>query len=165
MGFLSGLTKTLFGGTDKSSQKATLKQNEDTQQYIRQVTDQARGDVSRIIPRAAEAGQKGYNAALDLSQASAPMQIDALRGGNQAAQQALLAGLGGFNAGIMGQPMPQLNIQQANLPDYASLFAGIQRPQYNTPTDVVNPPPQNMGMITLPGGQQIPANLLGGAFF
>jgi hypothetical protein len=160
---MSGLVKTLFGGTDKSAQKAQTASNVESREYTREVTDQARGDISRILPQAAAMGDRGFTAALDLAQQSAPAQIQAFQSGNQGAQQALLSGLSGFNAGILGQPMAPLQMQQAQMPDMQALFAAMQRPQYNASTDAALAVQPNRFM--LPGGSSIPPNLLGGMNF
>lgn len=93
---------TFFGGAEKKAGKALEKSGEESQEFIRQGIEQAKGEISPLFAGARQAGQQGFQGALDVFRQTLPQQSQAFQGGNVAAQQALLAGLPQFQNAILG---------------------------------------------------------------
>lgn len=87
---MSKFAKTLFGGADRSAQRATQAQNEQARSYIEQQLGQGRNYLA---------------GAFDLYSGALPQQINALNQGYGAAQAQLLSGLPVFQNAIMGGPV------------------------------------------------------------
>ena len=139
---MSGIFKSLFGGTDDSSQQAQIAQNQQVLALQERLAKQARGDVAGIFPGVRQSAQEGYQAALDLMGQSIPQQAGLFQGGNVAAQNTLLAGLPQQNNAIMGNPIDLSGLQptqqayntdfmQQRLPERAAIPAsgGATNPQ------------------------------------
>lgn len=124
MGFVKD---TFFGGAEKKAarqQQASLKES---QELVRQGTEQARRDILNLYPQAQQNILAGLGSAVDLLQSSYPAQAQAFQQGNVAAQNLLAGSLPQFRNAILGGPVdysfaqpvtigiPQM---QVNLPDY-----------------------------------------------
>jgi len=94
--------KSLFGGADKSAQNATIAQNKEGRDFVRQQLAQTRGDIFGNFPLAQDARREGYQSAIDLFGQSAPARINPLIQGNMNAQTSLLAGLPQIRNAILG---------------------------------------------------------------
>jgi hypothetical protein len=102
--------KTLFGGVDRSGQKETAKQNAFSRQYTHDLYDTGRRDLQASQANIARMLAGGYGGALNVMRSAIPQQLNTVRDSNFAAQQAVLAGLQGSRAALLG-----------GRPNYASL--------------------------------------------
>lgn len=109
---MSSVVKTLFGGTDDSSQEAQIRANAEAAAFAKEMAAQARGDVMKYVPKGTSAARQGFQSAFDLTTKTAPQAMGALRGGHIRAQEALLAGLPQMQNALMGLPtdMSGLNV-------------------------------------------------------
>lgn len=108
--------KSLFGGTDDSAQKYTMRQNAASQDYIKQQTGQAQNYLSGVLPQMQNAMYQGFQGAADMYGQAAPQQLQALQQGNMAAQRYLLGGLPAFQAAIMGDQFDMGQFAQSMQP-------------------------------------------------
>jgi len=99
-----GLFDFLFGGTDTSSQDATLEANAQAIELIRQQGERARSDVLGIFPQAQQAQTQGFQGALDVLGQTIPQQANVFQQGFTGAQDVLKAGLASRNNAILGLP-------------------------------------------------------------
>ena len=118
----------LFGGTDDSSQKAQISQNQQVLALQEKLAKQARGDVTGIFPGVRQSAQEGFQGALDLMGQTVPQQAALFQGGNVAAQNTLLAGLPQQNNAILGNPIDLSGLQPTQLA-YNTDFTQQQRPE------------------------------------
>jgi len=102
---MSKIGKTLFGGTDRSAQRATQAQNQLSQQFIKAQEGRTQNFLSGALPGMQNATYQGFQGAADVVGSLAPQQINALQQGNVAAQQQLIQGLPAFQRALMGQPL------------------------------------------------------------
>lgn len=134
---MSGVVDTLFGGVDDSGQRANLRQNEQSRQYIQQQHGLARNDISAAYNPMAQALTGGYQGALDVYGQFAPQQLNALGQGNYNAQQQIMAGLPAFQQALMGTPINMSRVFQPQQITYdPSMFQRqlpqtVASPQYN----------------------------------
>jgi flagellar biosynthesis/type III secretory pathway protein FliH len=148
---MSKIGKTLFGGTDRSAQRATQAQNQLSQQFIKAQEGRAQDYLSGAMPRMQDATYQGFQGAADVVGSLAPQQINALQQGNVAAQQQLIQGLPAFQRALMGQPLnynPQAFQAQVN----PALF---QRQVFNPMAQMQGAPQQQPSMPQMPGGQNM----------
>ena len=103
MGFFSDL----FGGTDRSAQKAQTRSNAQTQDFIEQQSALARNDLLRLFPQAEQATRAGTQAALDVFGQTIPQQFGAFERGNMNAQNMIAEGIRGSRAALMGTPFQE----------------------------------------------------------
>jgi len=131
MGFLSGLTEKVFGGTDNSQQKLQQAANAKTQAWIEQQAALARGDANYLYPQGDYARDTGINAAMALMGNSMPTQMGMYQNGNIAAQQMLLAGMPQYQNAILGMPVNNQALQpyQSAMPDSSAYKQ--QLPNFN----------------------------------
>lgn len=152
---MSKIGKTLFGGTDRSAQRATQAQNQLSQQFIQAQEGRAQDFLSGALPQMQNATFQGFQGAADVVGSMAPQQISAMQQGNVAAQQYLMGGLPAFQRALMGQPLnynPQTFQAQVN----PALF---QRQVFNPMAQqpMAQPMPQGMPQ-SQSYNQQMPAN-------
>lgn len=133
MGFLSGLSEKLFGGTDNSAQKAQMAANQKSQEYIERMMNLGRGDANALYSQGDFARNQGINAAMALMGNSMPTQMGMFQDGNVSAQMQLLAGLPQYQNAILGMPvdnsalqptrlaMPDASAYQQRLPDFGNM--------------------------------------------
>lgn len=100
-----GLLSDLLGGTDDSAQKETIRQNQATQEFIKQQTEKARQDALTLFPASQETVRQGFQGALDIFGQSMPQQRELMQQGNIDAQNLQAAGLGAFRDAILGNPV------------------------------------------------------------
>lgn len=154
MGFLSGVTKSLFGGTDDTAIKEQQKANDRSQAYIQQQTGLARTDANQLFQQGDYARNLGINLAMALMGQALPQQFSLLQGGQGDYENAIL----GNQAKPSQYAMPQVPMTQ--LPNFGQSWnigtgqAGAQ------PTPQAQQNPQ-MGS---PEMSQMLAQLLGGRF-
>jgi hypothetical protein len=128
---MSSVVKTLFGGTDTSSQKAQIAANREAADFAREMAAQARGDVMQYVPKGNMAARQGFQSAFDLTTKTAPRMMDATRGGHIRAQEALLAGLPQMQNALMGLPvdLSGLNVSSFGAGD-ADIFRDAPLPNF-----------------------------------
>jgi hypothetical protein len=131
MGFLSGITNSLFGGTDDSGIKAQQKSNDASQAYIRQQTGQARGDAGQLYQQGDYARNLGINLAMALMGQALPQQYRQLQAGQGDYQNAILGNqdgtIGGTPFSFMQGVQPQASPVQ--LPDFKQTWNFSNNPQ------------------------------------
>lgn len=149
---MGSLVKKVMGGTDKSSLKAQQAANEQSQRYIQDTVNQARGESKDLFGGATRNRNMGYQQGLDVLGQSMPQQADLFSQGNYGAQQALLGGMDPFRQAIMGQPVDTSQMQAQRF-NYDPSFMQQQLPQFQNPVDMLGGgPAQEQG----PGmGQRI----------
>mgnify|MGYP003441492395 CR=1 FL=1 len=137
MGFLSGITKNLFGGSDDSGIKEQQRANDRSQAYIEQQTGLARGDANSLYQQGDYARNLGINLAMALMGQALPMQQRQLQAGQADYQNAILGnqdGTLGFGTPFtyMQGSMPQA--YNAQLPSFGQTWnVGSTAAQPNAP--------------------------------
>ncbi len=126
MGFVKD---NFFGGASKKAAEAQQKGLEKGQEFVRTGTKEARADLFRLFPQAQQAGQQGFQGAIDVFGQTLPQQAQAFQGGNIAAQQALLAGQPQFQSAILGGPVDLSGLQPFRSQPVDFSFAQQQLPQ------------------------------------
>ena len=166
MGFLSGLTEKVFGGTDNSAQKAQIAANQRTQEFIERMAGLNRADANYLYPQGDYARNQTINAAMALLGNSMPTQMGMYQDGNVAAQMQLLAGLPQYQNAILGLP-----VNNAALQPYRAAMPDPSAYQQRLPDFGMAPAPQpgqpwgSNQVQSQPVGQQIPlAMMLGGRY-
>ena len=91
-------------------------------------TKQARDDLFRLFPSAQEAGQQGFQGALDVFNQSVPAQQQAFQGGNVAAQNQILAGLPQIQNALFGNQVDLSQLQAYNPQQQDMSFLNQQLP-------------------------------------
>ena len=129
---MSSVIKSLFGGTDRSSQQAQMQSNADTLGFIKQQGRQSRGDSIALGQAGFENRNLGNQAALDVLAQTIPQQFDAFSQGNTGAQSTLLAGLPQINNAILGLPVDMSGLQPQRI-NYDTGFANQQLPNFVNP--------------------------------
>lgn len=110
----------LLGGVDDSGQKGQILANREAQELIRQKGEAARRDVLSLFPASEANLESGFGSAADIIRKATPTRINAVRQGNENAQETMIQGLIGFKDAILG------NDQEWN-PE--SLMRGVKSPQ------------------------------------
>lgn len=162
MGFFSGISEKIFGGTDNSAQKETLKSNERRQQFIEDQTGLAIQDIAQLYPMGDQYRNDAYNKAMALIGNAAIPQMDYFQQGNVGAQQMLINSMPQYQNALFGMPvdysqfqpvqmqLPSPSAFQASLPDiseargpWASLAYDITSRQAPEPEATVSTQPVN----------------------
>lgn len=179
MGFLSGLTEKVFGGTDNSAQKAQQQANARSQAFIEEQSRLARGDANYLYPQGDYARNQGINAAMALMGNSMPTQMGMFQDGNVSAQMQLLAGLPQYQNAILGMPvnnaalqptrlsMPDSSFYRQQLPDFGMAQAPQPGQSWGDPPSAqpMQMPQQPMPQQSQGINPQMLAMLLGGGRF
>lgn len=120
---MSWVKDNVFGGAAKDAAKQQTRALEQAQDYTREATQQARGDIMDLFPQAQAASNAGYQQALNMFGQAAPQQMQMAQQGNQNAQATLLAGLPQMNNALLGMPVDYSALQQQNVTYDPSLFS------------------------------------------
>jgi len=161
---MSFIKDVFFGGAEKKAAEAQAEALGQSQEFIKQGIEQARGAAIPLFNAAGQNVQQGFQGALDVFGQTIPQQFQAFQGGNVGAQEALLSGLGQQQAAILGQQLnpnalqaqtlnlPDFSTFQQQLPDFTSInqALGINQPPANTPTSTPFIPGQAAD-VGLPG--------------
>jgi len=137
MGFLSDVTKSIFGGTDKTGINEQKDANARSQAYIQQQTGLARGDANSLYQQGDYARNLGINLAMALMGQSLPQQQRQLQMGQADYQNAILGNQDGtLGSGTpfsyMPGSMPQAYTTQ--LPNFGQTWnVGSTTAQQNAP--------------------------------
>jgi hypothetical protein len=176
MGFLSGLTEKIFGGTDNSAQKAQQQSNAASQAFIEEQSRLARGDANYLYPQGDYARNRGINAAMALMGRAMPYQMGAFQNGNVEAQNRLLAGMPQYQNSILGMPvdnqelqpyrmgMPDSSFYRQQLPDFGMAQAPQAGQSWGQPTAAVTGQQPQPGRPQQEQVGQLLAMMLGGGF-
>ncbi len=148
MGFLSGITDSLFGDDGKKQSRRQNQENIANREFIREGTDAARAEIDKYWPQAQADRLFGYQGAQDIMQQFVPQQMAAFQQGNQQAQ------------GTVGAtPQQQYNARMGLPVDYGFLQP---QDQYQPNFDFLNQPlqaPQPEPAQAQPQAQDPLANL------
>ncbi len=125
----SGVTDTIFGHEDDSSQKAQIAQNAAAKDLIERNSIQARKDALDLFPTSDINRNLGLQAAFNIMGGTIPQQFDTIRQGNVGAQQALLAGLPQIQNAIMGKKVDLSGLMPQSI-DVDTSFAQQQVPAF-----------------------------------
>lgn len=146
MGFLSGITKNLFGGSDDSGIKEQQRANDRSQAYIEQQTGLARGDANSLYQQGDYARNLGINLAMALMGQALPQQFGILQRGQGDYQNAIL----GNQDGTMGSGTP-FTYMPGGLPQVTPM----QLPNFNQTWNVgTGSPAQGFSQQAMTQGQQ-----------
>jgi len=147
----------------KKAAKASEKSAATAAKETRRAADEARADVNKLFPQAQIAGQRGFQAALDVFGQSVPAQQQAFQGGNVAAQQQILNGLPQIQNALFGNQvdLSQLQAYQAPQQDYS--FLQQQLPKFGDSYAQEQPPVKPDIGYLLGGGGTVRPGDLGGA--
>lgn len=157
---MGGIVDLIFGGSDDSAQQGQNQANAAQIALARELAQQARGDVTRIIPIADENRNLGFQAALDVFGQGTGQQLDVFQQGNVGAQQAALAGVPQFQNAILGRPTDLSGLQPQQL-DFDPSFLNQILPDFFT--GVTDQTGTGAGGDTIPGGAGGAAGGLGGS--
>lgn len=140
--------------SNRASKKAAKAQSRGQDKALaatEQAVAQARRDAIPLFESGFQNQQQGFQGALDIFGQTIPGQINAFQGGNQNAQNTLLAGLDPQIAAILGgninlgglqaqqAPTPDMSIFQQQLPQFTGINAALN---INQPVDVNSGQPQ-----------------------
>lgn len=95
--------------------------------YMSQQNDQARADINRLFPQAAQARNQGYQQSMDLLSSAMPLTIGAVQQGNMNAQNTIAGSMPQMQNAILGNAPIDYSFmqpQQVNV-DYQSMLAGL----------------------------------------
>lgn len=136
---------TFFGGAEKDAAKKQQQGIEAGQDFIRQGTAQARGDIQNIFPSIQQLLQQGYQGASNIFGQALPQQADTFQAGNMAAQQQIAQGMPQFQNAILGGQVDYSQFQPTQLqqPDFG--FLQNQQFEVNNPFAVPIPDPATVG--------------------
>ena len=127
---MSIIKDTFFGGAEKKASKASQKGIERGMADIKAGTEQARADINRLFPQAQQAGQQGFQGAMDVFNQSINPQMQAFQGGNVAAQNQILAGLPQMQNAILGNQIDYSGLQAYEAPQQDLSFMNQQLPYF-----------------------------------
>ncbi len=138
-----GFIRTNFlGGAEKKAAKKQQQGIEAGQDFIRQGTAQARGDIQNIFPAAQQALTGGFQGASNIFGQAIPQQANVFQQGKVAAQQQIAQGLPQFQNAILGRAIDFGQFQPTTLPQPD--FSFLQNQQFQT-TNPFAPQPQAIG--------------------
>lgn len=143
----------------KSAVRAQEQAGDKASSQLKDATNQARGDLSKLFPAAQQNSQQGYQGALDVFKQALPQQANTFQSGNVAAQNQLLAGLPQFQNAILGAPVDYSQFQATQLQQPSFDFAN-QQLQF---TDPYAKPAQQQFEANQVGFNQQAMNNIGGA--
>ena len=154
---MSKAVKTVFGGSDDSSQKAQVEQNQLATRLAAERAKEARADVSALFPAADVNRNLGLQSALDVIGQTTPQQLSAFQQGNVGAQQQLLAGLPQIQNALLGRPVDLSGLQTQTLPIDTG-FTQRQLPQFTSSTSALATGDPASAPATAPAAAPAPIN-------
>ena len=168
---MSIIKDTFFGGAEKKAAKAQANSLREAQGITREATAAAKADINRLFPQAQQAGQQGFQGALDVFNQAVPQQQQAFQGGNVAAQQQILAGLPQIQNALMGNQIDYSGFKPYQAPQQDMSFLNQQLPymqQQEANAQMNNGlgpfTPENQAFNGRMGPFQTTGNLLGGQY-
>ena len=146
MGFLSDITDSIFGGTDKTGINEQKDANAQTKAYIREQSGLARYNANDIYRQGDQARNMGINLAMALMGQALPQQFGILQRGQGDYQNAIL----GNQDGTMGSGTP-FTYMPGGLPQVTPM----QLPNFNQTWNVgTGSPAQGFSQQATTQGQQ-----------
>ena len=112
----------------KSAVKAQDKAATSAADQTTQAADRARADINRLFPQAQQAGQQGFQGAIDVFNQGINPQMQAFQGGNVAAQNQILAGLPQIQNALLGNQVDLSGLQAYQAPQQDLSFMDQQLP-------------------------------------
>ena len=112
----------------KSAVKAQDKAAASAADQTTQAADRARADINRLFPQAQQAGQQGFQGAIDVFNQGINPQMQAFQGGNVAAQNQILAGLPQIQNALLGNQVDLSGLQAYQAPQQDLSFMDQQLP-------------------------------------
>lgn len=112
---------------NRSQRKAMSKmeqQRAQSKEFVEKSVKNARSDIFKLFPAAQQSRQQGLDAGLSLYQQAYPQMMNAFQGGNVAAQNAVIQGLGQSNNALLGNAVNTSFLQPQALP----MPQGLQLP-------------------------------------
>ena len=116
------------GKSEKDAGELKAQSAKDAAELIRIQSEIARGDANRLFAGAQQAGQGGFQSALDVFNQSVPTQQQAFQGGNVAAQNQILAGLPQIQNALFGNQVDLSQLQAYNPQQQDMSFLNQQLP-------------------------------------
>lgn len=141
---MSIIKDTFFGGSAKKAAQAQERALGESQEFIREGIEQARGDINRLFPQSQNMMQSGFQGALDVFGQFMPQQASTFQQGNVGAQNALLSGLQNQNNAILGMPIDYSAVQPQTINFDPSIF------QQQLPTGITDALQQTQQQIAAP---------------
>ena len=127
---MSWVRDNFFGGAEKEAGQEQINANNRAAEIIRQQTEQASGDASRLFGQQEQNTRSGIQAGLDLYGQTIPAQFEQSRSGNLAAQQMLSGALPQMNQAILGGAIDYSQFQPQALPQVDTSMFNVQMPDY-----------------------------------
>ncbi len=138
---MGGLIKGIFGGTDKSSQKAQIDANAQDRQLFEKLANESSGSAKSLFGSADTNRNSSLQQVLSLLGGTIPQQLSARQQGNTNAQQQLIGGLPMIQAALMGRPINMSGLQPSRV-SYDAGFAKQALPQFQSSAQALAPPPK-----------------------
>ncbi len=120
----------------KRSAAAQRRGQDIASQQVKTSTSEARSEIGNLFPQAIQAGQQGFQGAIDVLGQVLPQQAQLFQGGNVAAQQSLLAGLPQFQNAILGGQIDLSGLQSSQAQPIDFSFTQQQIPQVQSASQV-----------------------------
>lgn len=128
---MSGLVKSIFGGTDRSAQQQQVKDNAANRALFQNLAAQAQDQAKSLYGAADQNRTITLEQILSLLGGTIPEQLSARQQGNMGAQQQLIGGLPMIQDAIMGRPVNMGALQPTRI-NYDASFARQSVPQFVT---------------------------------
>lgn len=118
---------------DDDAMREGIRQNLRGSRATQFETRRAREDTAQSLPSAIHAGTAGQQMGLDVYRQTMPEEMRTYQQGNVDAQQALIGGMGMYDAAIRGQPVDYSSMEPTKI-DYDTSFT-----QQNLPESITKP--------------------------
>jgi len=138
---MGGLVKSIFGGTDKSAQKAQIDANAADRALFEKLANESTASAKSLFGSADTNRNMSLAQVLTLLGGTIPQQLSAQQQGNVGAQRQLTRGLPQIQAALMGQPVNMGALQPTRI-SYDTSFANQTLPQFQTSAQALTPPPK-----------------------
>ena len=135
---MSSLVKSIFGGTDKSAQRAQIDANAQDRALFERLANESSGAAQSLFGSADANRNMSLQQVLSLLGGTIPQRLQAQQQGNAGAQRQLIGGLPQIQAAIMGQPVNYGAFQPTQL-SYNTDFTRQTLPQFQTSADALKP--------------------------
>jgi hypothetical protein len=162
---MGSFVKSIFGGTDKSAQKAQIDQNAQDRALFERLAEQSSGAAQSLFGAADQNRNASLQQALSLLGGTIPQQLSLQQQGNVGAQGQLIGGLPMIQAALMGQPMNMGSLRPTQL-SYNADFARQTLPQFTSSAQALTPPaqPQQPQQPQQPDLSSLLAQIQGGMY-
>lgn len=137
---MGGLVKSIFGGTDKSAQRAQIDANAQDRALFERLAKDSSASAKSLFNSADANRNMSLQQVLSLLGGTIPQQLSAQQQGNVGAQKQLIGGLPMIQAALMGQPV-NLGALRPTRIAYDPSFANQTLPQFQSSAQALAPPP------------------------